>query len=396
MSSVIVTVLPTPAPPKRPTLPPRTYGAMRSTTLMPVSKISIFADSSPNSGGSRWIGQRSPVAASLPSTGSPMTFQMRPSVWSPTGTEIEVPVSVTSVPRERPSVESMATARTRSSPRCCCTSAISSPRSVWMLSAELISGSRLGNTASRTTPLISTMLPLFRFALLLPFGSAMSLLSCVSAWADFGVRNLADDRAALVGVLPGAFGEIAIEPCGRAVRPRCRVLGRTDSTAIGAACVLASRAPIAPARRAPFRQRPLDGLGLLEPRARQDRRPQCCDAKHLHRGAQRRGRRCRGLARRQGAGQAAERCRDRNRGCSGAELDCPPCRRAARGRHDVGRRLLERCPAELLGQRREVLRKRGAVGAAPDVRAQLCLSELRQFPVDAERGPGSGALALRG
>ena len=28
---------------------------------MPVSKISIFADSSPNFGGSRWIGQRSPV-----------------------------------------------------------------------------------------------------------------------------------------------------------------------------------------------------------------------------------------------------------------------------------------------------------------------------------------------
>src|SRR3954469_11504022 len=283
MSSVIVTVLPTPAQPKRPTLPPRTYGAMRSTTLMPVSKISIFADSSPNSGGSRWIGQRSPLAASFPSTGSPMTFQMRPSVWSPTGTEIDVPVSVTSVPRERPSVESIATARTRSSPRCCCTSAISSPRSVWMLSAELISGSRLGNTASRTTPLISTMLPL-----LLPFWSAMSLLSSASAWADFGVRNLADDRAALVGVL-------------------------------------------------------LDGLGLLEPRARQDRRPQCCDAKRLHRGVQRRGRRRRGLARRQGAGQAAERCRDRNRGCGGAELDCPPGRRAARDRHDVGRRLLERC-----------------------------------------------------
>ena len=48
------------------------------------------------------------------------------------------------------------------------------------------------------------------------------------------------------------------------------------------------------------------------------------------------------------------------------------------------------------GQRFEALLKLGACGAAPDVRAQLRLPELRQFPVDAERGPGSGAFALRG
>ena len=47
---------------------------------------------------------------------------MRPSVTSPTGTVIGPPVSMTSVPRARPSVVSMATARTRSSPRCCWTS----------------------------------------------------------------------------------------------------------------------------------------------------------------------------------------------------------------------------------------------------------------------------------
>ena len=39
------------------------------------------------------------------STGSPMTFMMRPSVSSPTGTEIGSPVSVTSWPRTRPSVD---------------------------------------------------------------------------------------------------------------------------------------------------------------------------------------------------------------------------------------------------------------------------------------------------
>jgi hypothetical protein len=173
------TVLPTPAPPKSPILPPRTYGAIRSITLMPVSKISTFADSSPKAGGSRWIGQRSPVAAGFPSTGSPITFQTRPSVSSPTGTEIGWPVSTISVPRESPSVVSIATARTRSSPRCCCTSAINSvapssrPLSA-MLSAVLISGSLSGKTASRTTPLISTIVPVF----LLPFCffSAMSLL----------------------------------------------------------------------------------------------------------------------------------------------------------------------------------------------------------------------------
>src|SRR5205807_749981 len=79
INSWISTVLPTPAPPKRPTLPPRTYGAIRSTTLRPVSKISIAGERSPNAGGSRWMGQRSPFDGSLPSTGSPITFQMRPS-----------------------------------------------------------------------------------------------------------------------------------------------------------------------------------------------------------------------------------------------------------------------------------------------------------------------------
>ena len=69
-----------------------------------------------------------PVGRSPLSTGSPSTFHSRPSVSLPTGTVIGPPVSTTSTPRGRPSVESMATARTRSSPRCCCTSAIRSMR----------------------------------------------------------------------------------------------------------------------------------------------------------------------------------------------------------------------------------------------------------------------------
>ena len=69
-----------------------------------------------------------PAAPAPPSIACPITFQSRPSVGSPTGTEIGAPVSTTSTPRARPSVESIATARTRSSPRCCCTSATSVPR----------------------------------------------------------------------------------------------------------------------------------------------------------------------------------------------------------------------------------------------------------------------------
>ena len=130
ISSRISTVLPTPAPPKRPTLPPFTYGASRSTTLIPVSKISVVGLRLSNAGGSRWIGQRSPSSTGSPlSTGSPSTLKIRPSVRSPTGTVIGPPVSITSRPRARPSVASMAIARTRPSPRCCCTSATSRPPS---------------------------------------------------------------------------------------------------------------------------------------------------------------------------------------------------------------------------------------------------------------------------
>ena len=39
------TVLPTPAPPNRPILPPRTYGVSRSMTLMPVTNSSVRGSS---------------------------------------------------------------------------------------------------------------------------------------------------------------------------------------------------------------------------------------------------------------------------------------------------------------------------------------------------------------
>ena len=50
ISSVRMTVLPRPAPPNRPALPPRTNGVSRSITLMPVSKISVLVERSVTGG----------------------------------------------------------------------------------------------------------------------------------------------------------------------------------------------------------------------------------------------------------------------------------------------------------------------------------------------------------
>src|SRR5450755_4114581 len=147
-------------------------------TLIPVSNISVVGVSASSFGASRWIGQRSTSSGSGSprSIGSPSRLKIRPSVPGPTGTVIGAPVSSTSVPRDRPSVMSIATARTRSSPRCCWTSHTrtsfppaamsrsSSSRAASGLAiviAWLISGSRSGNTASITTPWISTIRPTF-------------------------------------------------------------------------------------------------------------------------------------------------------------------------------------------------------------------------------------------
>ena len=131
----MTTVLPTPAPPKSPTFPPFTNGAIRSMTLMPVSNTSVLGSRFTKSGRLRWIGQRSTsagIAAPL-STGSPSTLRIRPSAAAPTGTVIADPVSIASMPRTTPSVELMATVRTWLRPMCCCTSTttrIGAPASV--------------------------------------------------------------------------------------------------------------------------------------------------------------------------------------------------------------------------------------------------------------------------
>ena len=85
----MLTVLPTPAPPNRPTLPPLANGQIRSITLMPVSSSSCDGESSSYSGALRWIGAIW-VESTGPrsSIGLPSTSMMRPSVALPTGTVI--------------------------------------------------------------------------------------------------------------------------------------------------------------------------------------------------------------------------------------------------------------------------------------------------------------------
>ena len=123
INSMTMTVLPTPAPPNKPILLPLAKVVTRSMTLIPVSSTSVSVACSLTGGAGRWIGSRtSDSILPLPSIGSPMTFIIRPRVPFPTGTVIGPPVSLTSVPRTSPSVESIAIVRTTSLPRCCCTS----------------------------------------------------------------------------------------------------------------------------------------------------------------------------------------------------------------------------------------------------------------------------------
>src|SRR4026208_1085221 len=103
ISSSMFTVLPTPAPPKRPILPPLENGQMRSITLMPVSRSSAEGDSSSSLGAIWWIERfLSDLIGPKSSMGRPSTFMMRPSVPVPTGTEIGPPGAVTFMPRRRP------------------------------------------------------------------------------------------------------------------------------------------------------------------------------------------------------------------------------------------------------------------------------------------------------
>src|SRR6266436_3554702 len=93
------------------------------------------------------------------STGSPITFMMRPSVPAPTGTVIGTPVSVTSCPRTRPSAVSIATVRTVDSPRCCATSSTRRLPPFCVSSALRMAGRCPSNCTSTTAPMTCVMRP---------------------------------------------------------------------------------------------------------------------------------------------------------------------------------------------------------------------------------------------
>jgi hypothetical protein len=126
ISSWMMTVLPTPAPPNTPVLPPRVKGAMRSITFSPVSRNSgrVTCSSKEWERAGGWDSLSASTGPRL-SMGSPSTLKMRPRVAWPTGIVIGWPVLIASMPRRKPSVASMATQRTQSLPRCCCTSTVS-------------------------------------------------------------------------------------------------------------------------------------------------------------------------------------------------------------------------------------------------------------------------------
>ena len=134
------------------------------------------------------------------STGSPMTFMMRPSVSGPTGTEIGPPVSVTSWPRTSPSVPSIAMVRTVFSPRCWATSR--TRRLPWFVvsSAFRISGRKSGNVTSTTAPMTWLTVPTAPLRLLgadfaalvdALAGAAFLAAGLLAAVDSFGVAALA-------------------------------------------------------------------------------------------------------------------------------------------------------------------------------------------------------------
>src|SRR4051812_20690340 len=139
-------------------------------TLMPVTRICASVDCSTNSGALRWIG-RVLVWPTGPrsSTGSPITFRMRPSVSGPTGMAIGWPVSTAFSPRTRPSVVSMAMVRTSDSPRCCATSSTIRRLSALTCSAFRMCGRSASKRTSTTAPVIWVIVPMLLVAMKVPF-----------------------------------------------------------------------------------------------------------------------------------------------------------------------------------------------------------------------------------
>src|SRR6201995_3891621 len=100
-----------------------------------------------------------------------MTLMMRPSVSSPTGTSIGWPVSLTSWPRTRPSVASIAIVRRVDSPRCWATSR-TRRLAPFLVSSELrMAGRWPSNCTSTTAPMTWVTRPIWLAAVAIYFVS---------------------------------------------------------------------------------------------------------------------------------------------------------------------------------------------------------------------------------
>src|SRR5271155_3399611 len=144
---------------------------------------------------------------------SPSASNTWPLTPSPTGTEIESPVSITSTPRTSPSVGCIEMVRTRLSPRCSATSSVN----VFASDSNVTSACRAlnssgteprGNSTSttgpviRTTrPLVSVLLEFFDFSVCLVVAAISSSL-LMGLFSGIGERVCAtDDFADFLGDL---------------------------------------------------------------------------------------------------------------------------------------------------------------------------------------------------
>src|SRR6202035_268647 len=135
------------------------------------------------------------------STGSPITFMMRPGVPPPTGTNIGFAGSPTSWPRTRPSAVSMAMVRTVDSPRCWATSSTRRLPPFWVSSAFRMAGRWPSNCTSTTAPMTCVMRPVWLAGVAMKLSPSNSVSASVSMMVAAPLDRLGagDDFNQLLG-----------------------------------------------------------------------------------------------------------------------------------------------------------------------------------------------------
>ena len=175
-----------------------------------------------------------------------MTLMMRPSVPSPTGTAIGWPVSDTSWPRTRPSVESMATVRTEFSPRCCATSSTSRLPRFLVSSALRIAGRCPSNCTSTTAPITWRTRPITLVAIVLSY----FLVLLVPAFAAAAQSHDLLQRLGAGDDLDQLLGDVGLARRGCSASSACRSCRRRCAWRCPwRSCARPARRPRSPAGR---------------------------------------------------------------------------------------------------------------------------------------------------